>query len=166
MTWEKDQVLQKYIDRNLPTGKVRRSCSATGALILLVREKDGSLRVVVEYSELNCLTISHKYLLPLIKELRDQPWAGKCFTTLNLQNASNLIRVGVGHEWKTAFRTDKGLFKYTVMAFALMNAPATFQEMMDTMNKDAKGCVWYMNDILIDGAETGGEYQAFVEKML
>jgi len=39
----------------------------------------------------------------------------------------------VGDEWKTAFRTKKGLFEYTVMLFGLMNAPASFQEMMDTI---------------------------------
>ena len=43
-TWEKDEALQKYVDENLPTGKVRRSRSATGAPILFVRKKDGSLR--------------------------------------------------------------------------------------------------------------------------
>ena len=46
-TWEQDKALQKYLDKNLPTGKVRRSRSATGAPILFVRKKDGSLRLVV-----------------------------------------------------------------------------------------------------------------------
>jgi len=72
----------------------------------------------------------------------------------------------VGDEWKTAFRTKKGLFEYTVMPFGLMNAPASFQEMMDTIFKDVEGCVWYLDDILIFGGKTEEEHQAIVEKVL
>ena len=52
------------------------------------------------------------------------------------------------------------------MPFGWTNAPATFQEMMDTIFKDAEGCVWYMDDILIYGATTEAEHQAGVEKVL
>ena len=52
------------------------------------------------------------------------------------------------------------------MPFGLTNALATFQEMMDTIFKHEEGCVWYMDDILIYGAQTEAEYQAYVEKIL
>ena len=123
-TWEEDEELQKYLDKNLPIGKGRRSRSATGAPILFVRKKDGSLRLVAEYRALNCLSIPNKYPLPLISELQDKTRDGKWFTSLDLKNGFNLIRVAAGHEWKTAFHTKKGLFEYTVMPFGLMNAPA------------------------------------------
>jgi len=57
---------------------------------------------------------------------------------LDLKNGYNLLRIAVGDEWKTAFRTKKGLFEYTVMPFGLMNAPASFQEMMDTIFKNVE----------------------------
>ena len=165
-TWEEVEALQKYLDENLPTGKVRRSRSVTGAPILFVRKKDGSLRLVVNYRALNCLTIPNQYPLPLISELLDKTRGGKWFTRLDLKNGSNLIRVAAGHEWTIAFRTKKGLFEYTVMPFGLTNAPATFQEMMDTIFKHEEGCVWYMDDILIHGGTTQAEHQAFVEMVL
>ena len=56
-TWEQDEALQWYLDENLPIGKVRRSRSATGAPIVFVRKKDGSLRLVVDYRALNRRTI-------------------------------------------------------------------------------------------------------------
>ena len=59
-TWEEDEALQKYLDENLPAGKVRRSRSATGAPILFVGKKDESLSLVVDYKALNCLTIPNK----------------------------------------------------------------------------------------------------------
>ena len=165
-TWEDDEGLQKYLDENLPTGKVRRSRSAPSAAILFVRKKDGSLRLVVDYRVLNRLTISNKYPLPLITELLDKTQGGKWCPRLDLKNGLNLIRVGAGHQWKTGFRTKKGQFEYTVMPFGLTNARPTFQEMMDTIFKDEEGCVWYMYDILIYGGTIEAEHQAYVEKVL
>ena len=77
---------------------------------------------------------------------------------MDVRNGFNLITVAAGHEWKRAFRTKKVLFEYTVIPFGLMNAPATFQQMMDTMFKDEEGCVWYMYDILIYGGQTEAEH--------
>ena len=65
-TREEDEVLRKYLQENIPTGKVRRSRSAAAAAILFVRKKDGSLRLCVDYRALNRLAIPNKYLLTLI----------------------------------------------------------------------------------------------------
>jgi len=165
-TWEEDEALQTYLRDNLPTGKVRRSCSAAGAPILFVKKKDGSLRFCVDYRALNRLTIHNKYPLPLISELLDKTRGGKWFTKLDLKNGYNLIRIAAGDEWKTAFRTKKGLFEYTAMPFGLTNAPTTFQEMMDTIFKDMEGCIWYLDDILIYRGDSEEEHQQLVEQVL
>ena len=120
-TWEEDEALWKYLDEKLPTGKVRPSRSAAGAPILLVRKKDGSLRLVVDYRALNRHTILNKYPLPRISELLDKTRGGKWFTRLDLKNGFNLIRVAAGHGWKTAFRITKDLFAYTVIPCGLTN---------------------------------------------
>ena len=60
---------------------------------------------------------------------------------LDLKNEYNLIRLAAGDEWKTAFRTKQGLFEYTMMPFGFTNAPASFQEMMDTILKDMVGYI-------------------------
>ena len=52
------------------------------------------------------------------------------------------------------------------MPFGLTNAPASFQEMMYTIFKDMKGCIWYLDDILIYGGDNEAEHQAIVEKVL
>ena len=124
------------------------------------------MRLVIDYRALNRLTIRNKYPLPLISELLDKTQGGKWFTRLDLKNEFNLIRVAAGHELKTAFRTKKGLFEYTVMPFGLTIAAATFQEMMDTICKDEEGCVWYMDDILIYGGQTEADHQAYIKKIL
>jgi len=52
------------------------------------------------------------------------------------------------------------------MLFGLINAPASFQEMMDAIFKDIEGCVWYLDNILIFEGETEEEHQTLVEKVL
>ena len=115
---------------------------------------------------MNRLTIPNKYPLPLISELLDKRRGGKWFTTLDLKNGYNLIRIAAGDKWKTALRTKQGPLEYTVMPFGLTNAPASFQEMMDTIFKDMEGYNWYLDDILIYGGDTEAEHQAIVEKVL
>ena len=108
-TWEEEEALRKYLQENIPTGKVRRTPSAASAPILFVRKKDGSLKLCVDYRALNRLTIPNKYPLPLIRELLDKTRGGKWFTRLELKNRYNLIRIAAGDKWKTAFWTKQGL---------------------------------------------------------
>jgi hypothetical protein len=71
---------------------------------------------------------------------------------LNIQWGYHNIRIKEGDEWKGAFKTNKGLFKPTVMFFGLCNSPVTFQVMMNDIFRDMLNEGWliiYMDDILI-----------------
>jgi hypothetical protein len=67
----------------------------------------------------------------LISGLLDRLRTEKIFTKLDLRGAYNLLSIRPGDEWKTAFRTRYGHFKYTVMPFGLTNAPIVFQHLMN-----------------------------------
>ena len=97
-TWEEDEGLRKYMQENIPTGKVLRSRFAAATPILFLRKKDGSLRLCVDYRALNRLTIPNKYSLPLISELLEKTRGGKWFTRWDLKNGCNLIRIAAGDE--------------------------------------------------------------------
>jgi len=97
------RALQQYLQSETPTGKVRRSRSATGAPILFVRKKNGFLRICIDYRALNRLTVPNKYPLALISKLLDKTKGAIWFTRLDFKNGYNLIRIAVGDEWKTAF---------------------------------------------------------------
>ena len=115
------------MDENLAKGFIRPSSSPAGSPILFVKKKDGSLRLCVDYRDLNEKTIKNRYPLPLIQETLMQLSKAKYFTKLDIRGAYNLIRMAEGDKWKTAFRTRYGLFVSLVMPFGLTNAPATFQ---------------------------------------
>src|SRR5258708_17828748 len=86
---------------------------------------------------------------------------------INLKSAFNLLRVASGDEWKTAFRTNEGLFKYLVMPFGLTNAPAAFQGFIQWVLHKHLGifCVVYLDDILIF-SHSQDEHNVHVRKVL
>ena len=95
--------------------------------IVFVKKKDGSLRLCVDYRDLNEKIIKNRYPLLLIQETLIQLSKAKYFPKLDIRGAYNLIHITEGDEWKTAFRTRYGLFESLVMPFGLTNAPATIQ---------------------------------------
>ena len=124
-------VLAEYLAEMLKQGKIVLSQSPAGPPILFLPKPDGRLRLCVDYRQLNKLTILNKYPLPLMSELRDRVAGVKIFSKINLKDGYHLIRIRAEDEWKKAFRTRYGHYKYKVMPFSLVNAPATFQAMMN-----------------------------------
>ena len=86
-----------------------------------------------------------------METLREQVHGAKIFSKIDLRDGYYLIRIREGDEWKTAFCTRYGHFKYKVMPFGLCNAPATFQNMMQDILREflEQGVVVYPDDILI-----------------
>jgi len=157
--------LDKYLKEMLKQGKIVHSQSPAGAPILFVPKPDGKLRLCVDYRNLNKLTILNKYPLPLMGELKDRVVGAKIFTKLDLKDGYHLLRIREGDEWKTAFRTRYGHFEYKVMLFGLVNAPATFQAMMNIILREFldHGVVVYLDDILIY-SETEEEHMNWLKK--
>ena len=105
----------------------------------------------MDYWGLNNLTIKNQYPLLLIGESLDRLGRAKRFTQLDLTNAYHRMRIREGDEWKTAFRTRYGHFKYQVMPFGLSNTPATFQGYINKILTEKLDIfiVVYLDNILI-----------------
>ncbi len=128
--------LDKFLDENLESGRIRPSKSPFASPFFFVKKKDGTLRPVQDYQKLNEMTIKNRYLLPLISELIDKLRGAKYFTKLDVRWGYNNVQIREGNEEKAAFRTNRGLFEPTVMFFRLTNSPATFQWMMNDIFRD------------------------------
>ena len=164
---KEDPVLQSYLQENLERGFITSSQSPLGAPILFVKKKDGTLRLCVDYRDLNNITKREPYPLPLIQDILQQLAGAKYYTKIDLRGAYNLIRVQPKDEWKTAFNCKYGHFEYQVMPFGLKNAPASFQRFM---NATFQGClgkfvVVYLDDILIYSKELN-EHEEHVRVVL
>jgi len=148
-------------------GKIADSECPYGAPILFVLKPDGSLRLWVDYSNLNNLTILNKYPLPLMDEVRDRVAGAKVFTRLDLKAGYHLIRMRKDDEHKRAFRIRYGLYEYKVRPFGLINATATFQTMMNKILREFldHGVVVYLDDILIY-SENMDDHVKLVQKAL
>ena len=118
--------LKEYLEENLEKGFIRESKSPAGAPILFAPKKDGGLRLCVDYRGLNAITIKNRYPLPLITEIMDRVTRANYFSKVDLKDAYHRLRIKVGDEWKTAFRTRYGHYEFLVVPMGLINSLATF----------------------------------------
>ena len=121
------EVQRGYIKDNLVSGFIQLSSLSAGALILLVKKKDGRFCLCVDYRGLNLVTLKYYYPLSLISKALDRVLDAQIYIKLNIRSVYNPIRVRSGDEWKTGFRSRYFHFECQVIAFGVVNGPATFQ---------------------------------------
>ena len=133
-------------------------------------KKDGSIRFCVDYRKLNALSRKDAYPLPRIDETLNALGGAQWFCTMDLASGYWQIKMKEEDKPKTAFMTRKGLFQFRVMPFGLLNAPATFQRLMDHVLRGLQWekCLVYLDDIIIFGKtfnETLGNLRCVMKRL-
>ena len=100
--------------------------SPWGDPILFVKNKYGTLRLCIDYRQLNKVTVKNKYPFPRIDGLFDQMREAKVFSKVDLRSSYHQVRIKHEYIHKTTFRTRYGHYEFVVVPFGLTNAPATF----------------------------------------
>ena len=118
---------------------------------MLVRKKDGSWRMCIDFRELNKITIKNRYPLPRIDDLLDQLKNFFYFTKLDLCSGYYQIRVAEQDAWKISFKTKQGFFEWLFMPFGLCNASVNFMSVMNDVFRPFldEFLIVYLDDILI-----------------
>lgn len=120
--------VREHLEQQLSAGIIRRSHSPFSSNVVLVRKKDGQLRICIDYRHLNSRTKKGNYALPRIDEILDSLAGNTYFSVLDMKSGYYQIPIAEEHKERTAFTVGPlGFFEHNRMAMGLVNAPATYQ---------------------------------------
>ena len=145
------QEVKDHIQKLLQDDIIQESHSPYASPVVIVRKKDGSMRLCVDYRRLNAKTVRDAFPLPRIEESLDAVDNAKWFSTLDLASRFNQEAMDPADRHKTAFITPFGLYEYNRMPFGLTNAPATFSRLMQRCLNELifQILLVYLDDIIV-----------------
>ena len=139
--------LQKWLD----SGVIVESFSPYASQIVVVKKKDGKLRICCDFRPLNKKTIKDSFPLPNITESLESLGGAKFFSSLDLTQGYMQVALDENDRHKTAFRALGSLYEFTRLPFGLCNSPASFERLMTKVFGDLHmhSLVIFLDDILL-----------------
>ena len=158
-------VVKKELDEMLKMDVIESSNSAYASPIVLVKKKEGTFRFCIDYRKLNRVVVFDAEPIPNIEEMFTKLSNAVFFSKLDLTKGYWQIPVKENERDITAFVTPHGLFRWKVMPFGIVSAPAVFTRMMRKLLNGLNQVVNYIDDILIY-TETWEEHVKILELVL
>ena len=143
--------VREHIEDLLAKDIIRPSSSPWASPIVVVRKKDGDIRMCVDYRRLNAVTRRDSFPLPRIDETLDAVGGARYFSTLDLASGYYQMAMSEKDKDKTAFTCPFGLYEFNRLPFGLTNAPPTFQRLMQSVMHDHifRILLCYLDDLLV-----------------
>ena len=151
--------MKKQVENLRDVGIIEPSTSEWASNVRMVKKKDGSWRMCVDYRDLNAKTkLRDPYLLPRIDAMLDNLAGTKMFSCLDLIWGYHQVPLTKEASLRTAFITPQmspSHWQYIYMPFGLQDAPATFQRLVDNMLAGIQYdyAMAYIDDIIVKGED-------------
>lgn len=162
--------VRDHLQQLLDIGIIRKSQSPWSSNMVLVRKKDSSLRLCVDFRQLNRRTVMDAYALPRIDELLEGLGGNRYYSVLDMKSGYHQVEVEENHKQYTAFTAGPlGFYEYERLPFGLSNSPATYQRLMesclsDLMFGEDKVCHIYLDDVIV-ATKTFSDHKRCLEKV-
>ncbi|GFW60632.1 hypothetical protein TNCV_569781 [Trichonephila clavipes] len=144
--------VNKQIEEWLNEGIIRPSSAEYASPIVMVKKKDGSSRMCIDYRKLNLKLVKDKFPLPVIEDVLDTLQEAKVYSTLDLRNGFFHVDVDEDCRKYTSFIVPDGQFEFNKVPFGLSTSPEVFQRYVSSIFRDLtrKGIVIsYLDDLVI-----------------
>lgn len=146
---EKREIMKKEVGYLLENGLARPSCSPWSSPCLLVPKSDGTPRFCTDFRKVNAVTVTDSFPLPRIEDCIDDIGPAAYITKLDLLKGYWQVPLTSRASDISAFVTPDHFLQYTVMAFGMKNAPATFQRLMHLVLCNVANCNVYLDDVVV-----------------
>lgn len=145
------EAVKKHLQTLLNAGIIRESESPFSSPIVVVRKKNGDVRLCVDYRRLNLQTIKDAYALPNLEESFSALAGSKWFSVMDLKAGYYQIEMNESDKPKTAFVCPFGFWEFNRMPQGVTNAPSTFQRLMEKCMSDIhlKEVLVFLDDLIV-----------------
>ena len=142
--------VREHLKEILEIGAIWPSHSPLASLVLLVCKKDGKLQFCIDLGKLNACTIKDSYSLPRIEDTLERLNGAVWFTALELKSGYWQVKNDEVSKPLMAFTVGPmGFYECDHMSFALVNALAIFQNLMETCVGYLNWCLIYFIDVIV-----------------
>lgn len=142
------EMVDKELDTMLQMGIIEPSNAAFASPIVMVRKPDGSNRVCVDYRKVNKVTVFDPEPMPRMEDIFAELAGSNYFSKFDFSKGYWQVPMKIDDRDITTFVTHRGLFRFTVMPFGLVNAPATFSRIMRKLLDQLRSLKNYLDDVL------------------
>lgn len=144
------ETLKKDLDDMIKMGVIRESNSPYASPVVVVKKKDSSNRVCVDFRKLNKLTVFDPEPMPAAVDLFQKLNGDKFFSKIDLRKGYWQVTIPEADVPKTAFVTPDGSYEFLKMPFGMVNSAATLKRGMKKLLKGMKNVEFFWDDILVD----------------
>uniref|UniRef100_A0A4W5KP85 ribonuclease H n=1 Tax=Hucho hucho TaxID=62062 RepID=A0A4W5KP85_9TELE len=145
--------VRKHLNNLKSSGIISESRSPYASPIVVVRKKNGTIRMCVDYRTLNKRTVPDHYTVPRVEDALTCLSGSKWFSVLDLRSGYYQIPMGDTDKEKTAFICPAGFYQFERMPQGVSGAPATFQRVMEKTVGDMNllEVLVYLDDLIVFG---------------